>query len=108
MPIANSQVDMYQPQNNIMHIKTKDNQLATNHQLGTNMFKSIMDLKMEVKLGKLLQLCPHLRRLLEISIARIKRRKVADVYRFTTSKVKDFDKAMHVVQVRIGKFEVYY
>jgi hypothetical protein len=31
-----------------------------------------MDLKIEVKLGKLLNICPQLRKMLEISLAKIK------------------------------------
>jgi hypothetical protein len=61
---------------------------------------------MEVKLRKLLQLCPQLRRLLEISLARIKGKGVANVCKVTTVKVEDFDEAMHVVQVKIGKLGV--
>ncbi len=56
------QIDMYQPKNNMMHIKitNEDDQVSINHQLGTEWSETIMDLKMEVKLGKLLQLCPQL------------------------------------------------
>jgi hypothetical protein len=43
-----------------MHTKivVEDINLSTDHQLGTDLSEAIMDLKMEVKLGKLLQLCP--------------------------------------------------
>jgi hypothetical protein len=41
-----------------------------------------------------------------MSIARIKGIEVMDVCRVTMSKAKDFDEAMHVVQVRIGKLGV--
>ncbi len=58
---------------------------------------------MEVKLGKLLQLCPQLRKLLEIYLAKIKGKEVVDVCRVTTLKVEDFDKPTLVVQVGIRK-----
>lgn len=103
MPIVNSQVNTYQPQNNIMHIKTTNNQLATSHPLGTNFLKSIMDLKNGGHAWKIITIMSTLRRLLEISISRIKGKEVVDVCRFAMSKVKDFDETMHVVQVRIGK-----
>ncbi len=62
------------------------------------MFKTIVDFKMEVKLRKLIHLCPQLRRLLEISLARIKGRGVADVCKVTMAKVENFEEGMHVVQ----------
>jgi hypothetical protein len=68
--------------------------------------KEIMDLKMEVKLGKLLQLCPQLYKLLEIFLAKIKGKEVVDVCKITISKAEDFNKATHVIQVRVGKLGV--
>jgi hypothetical protein len=41
--------------------------------------------------------------LLEIFLAKIKGREVVHVCKVTISKVEDFDKAMHVVQVRVRK-----
>jgi hypothetical protein len=40
---------------------------------------------------------------LEIFLAKIKGREVVDVCKVTISKVEDFDKAIHVVQVRVRK-----
>jgi hypothetical protein len=43
---------------------------------------------------------------LEIFLAKIKGREVVDVCKVTISKAKDFNKAMHVVQVGVGKLGV--
>ncbi len=43
--------------------------------------------------------------MVEKSLIKIKKDQVADVCKVTT-KVKDFDEAMLVVQVQVGKFEV--
>jgi len=62
MPTVTPQTGMYKPKSNMMHTKiaNEHDQVSTNHQLGTKWSKTIMDLKMEVKLRKLLQLCPQL------------------------------------------------
>jgi hypothetical protein len=62
MPTITPQTGMYQPKSNMMHTKitNEDGQVSINHQLGTEWSETTMDLKMEVKLGKLLQLCPQL------------------------------------------------
>ncbi len=44
--------------------------------------------------------------LLEILLARMKGREVIDVCKVTTAKVEDFDEAMPIVQIRIGKLGV--
>jgi hypothetical protein len=62
MPAITPQTGTYKPKNNMMHINitNEDDQVSTNHQLGIEWSKTNMDLKMEVKLRKLLQLCPQL------------------------------------------------
>lgn len=108
MPAITPQTGMYKPKSNMMHtnITNKDDKVSTNHQLGIEWSETIMDFKMEVKLRKLLQLCPQLWKLLEIFLAKIKGKEVVDVYRVTTSKVEDFDKPMFVVQEGVRKLGV--
>jgi hypothetical protein len=64
-----------------------------------------MNLKLEVKLGQLMIICPQLRGMVEKSLVNMKEDEVADVCKVIT-KVEDFDEVMLVVQVRVGKFEI--
>ncbi len=58
-----------------------------------------------MKLGQLMKICLQLMGMVEKSLIKMKKDQVADVCKVTT-KVKDFDEAMLVVQVQVGKFEV--
>jgi len=62
-----------------------------------------VDLKIEVKLGKLLNICHQVRNMLEISIFKIKGQGIVDVYKVTTAKINDFDEAMLIIQIQIGR-----
>jgi hypothetical protein len=67
--------------------------------------KVIMNLKLELKLGQLMRICPQLRGMVEKSLVKMKEDQVADVCKIIT-KVEDFDEVMLIVQVWVGKFEV--
>jgi hypothetical protein len=83
--------------------KVEDNNLLeTNDQL----LEMMMTLKLEVKLGQLLRICPHLMKMMEKSLTKIKTNQVMNVCKVSPVKVKDFDEAIPVVQVRVGKFEI--
>jgi hypothetical protein len=58
---------------------------------------TIMDLKIEV--GKLLNICPQLRKMMEISLIKIKRQGIVDICKVNIAKVDDLDVAMLVIQV---------
>jgi hypothetical protein len=62
--------------------------------------KVIMNLKLEVKLGQLMRICPQLRGMVEKSSIKMKEDQVVDDCKVAT-KVKDFDQAMPIVQVRV-------
>jgi len=49
--------------------------------------------------------CPQLRGMVEKSLMKLKENQFVDVCKIIT-KVEDFDEAMSVVQVQVGKFEV--
>ncbi len=67
----------------------------------------MMNLKLEVKLGKLPKICPQLRLIMEKYLLKMKEPQVTDVCKVTIMKIKDFDETMLVVQVRVGKFGVW-
>jgi hypothetical protein len=54
----------------------------------------IMILKLEVKLGQLMKICPQLRGMVEKSLIKMKEDQVADVCKEIT-KVEDFDEVRH-------------
>jgi hypothetical protein len=58
-----------------------------------------MDLKIEVKLRKLLQIFPQMKRLLENYLAKMKFRNIINPCKVATTKEKDFDENMLVVQI---------
>ncbi len=64
-----------------------------------------MNSKLEVKLGQLMKICPQLKGMVERSLIKMKEDQVVDVCKIRT-KVEDFDGAMLVVRVQMGKFEV--
>jgi hypothetical protein len=59
-----------------------------------------------MKLGKLLEICPHLREMMTKSLLKMEEAQIVDVCKITATKIEDFDEAMLVVQVRVGKFGV--
>jgi hypothetical protein len=67
--------------------------------------KVIMNSKLDVKLGQLMRICPQLRGMVEKSLIKMKVNQVVNVCKVTT-KVENFDEAMSIVQVRVGKFEI--
>jgi hypothetical protein len=64
-----------------------------------------MNLKLEVKLGQLVRICPRLKGMLEKSLIKMKLNHVVDVCKITT-KVEDFDEVMPIIQIWVGKFVV--
>jgi hypothetical protein len=66
----------------------------------------MMTLKLEVKLGQLLRICPQLMKMMEKSLMKMKTNQVTNVCKVNTVKVEDFDEAIPIVQVRVGKFEI--
>jgi hypothetical protein len=67
--------------------------------------EAIINLKLEVKLGQLMKICPRLKGMVEKSLIKMREDQVVDVCKVTT-KVEDFDEAMSIVQVQVGKFEI--
>jgi hypothetical protein len=61
--------------------------------------KMMMTLKLGVKLGQLLRICPQLMKMMEKSLMKMKPNQVMDVCKVNTVKAKDFDEAIPVVQV---------
>ncbi len=59
----------------------------------------MMTLKLEVKLGQLLRICPQLMKMMEKSLMKMKTNQVIDVCKVNIVKVEDFDEAISVVQV---------
>ncbi len=66
----------------------------------------MMHSKIEVKLGQLLKICPKLREMMTKSLLNMGETQIVDVYKVTTTTVEDFDEAIPIVQVHIGKFRV--
>ncbi len=66
----------------------------------------MMHSKIEVKLGQLLKICPKLREMMTKSLLKMGETQIVDVYKVTTTTVEDFDEAIPIVQVHIGKFRV--
>jgi hypothetical protein len=63
-----------------------------------------MNLKLEVKLGQLLRICPQLK--LKKYLLKMKEPQMTDVCKLTTMKFFFFDEIMLIVQVQVGKFGV--
>ncbi len=66
----------------------------------------MMHSKIEVKLGQLLKICPKLREMMTKSLLKMGETQIVDVYKVTTTTIEDFDEAIPIVQVHIGKFRV--
>jgi hypothetical protein len=81
------------------------NGYGVNTNLVTKTTKVIMNLKLNMKLGQLMRICPQLRGMVEKSLIKMIVNQVVNVCKVTT-KVEDFDEAMSIVQVRVGKFEI--
>jgi len=54
----------------------------------------MMNSKIEVKLGQLLEICPQLRKMMIKSLLKIGEAQIADVCKVTSTKVEDFDEAI--------------
>jgi N-acetylmuramic acid 6-phosphate (MurNAc-6-P) etherase len=63
-------------------------------------------LKLKVKLGQLFGNFPHLMKVMEKSLMKIKTNQVMDACKISIIKAEDFDEAILVVQVRVGKFKI--
>ncbi len=83
--------------------KVEDNSLLKGDGV---LLEMTMILKLEVKLGQLFFLNPQLMKMIEKSLMKMKKNQVIDVCKVSQLKVEDFDEAMPIVQVQIGKFEV--
>jgi hypothetical protein len=85
-------------------VANRNGMLETSNGYGVNTnsiakaIKVIIILKLEVKLGQLMRICPQLRGMMEKSSIKMKEDQVVDVCKIAT-KVKDFDEVMPVVQV---------
>jgi hypothetical protein len=66
----------------------------------------VMNSKIEMKLGPLLEICPQLRKLMIKSLLKMEEIHIANVCKVIATKIEDFDKAILIVQVRVGKFGV--
>jgi hypothetical protein len=56
--------------------------------------KFVMNLKIDVKLGQLLELCFQLREMLTKSLLKMEEAQIVDVYKVATTKMEDFDEAI--------------
>jgi hypothetical protein len=63
-------------------------------------------MKMEVKLGQLIKICPQLRKIFTKFFLRMEEEHLPDVCRVGTHHKNDFDEVMPVVQVSIGNCEI--
>jgi hypothetical protein len=59
-----------------------------------------MNSKIEVKLIQLLDICPQLKKIMT------KEDHIVNVCKIIATKIKDFDEAILIVQVRVGKFGI--
>ncbi len=82
--------------------KVEDNNLLKGDDV---LLEMMMILKLEVKLGQLFRICPQLMKMVEKFLMKMKTNQVTNVCKVNTLKAEDFDEAIPVVQVRVGKFE---
>ncbi len=66
----------------------------------------MMNSKIEMKLGQLLEICPQLREMMTKSLFKMWEAQIVYLYKVTSIKVEGFGEAILVVQVHIGKFKV--
>jgi hypothetical protein len=83
--------------------KVDDNSLLEGDDV---LLEMMMTLKLQIKLGQLLKICPQLMKMMEKSLMKMKTNQVMDVCKVNTIKVEDFDEAILVVQVQVGNFDV--
>jgi len=65
-----------------------------------------MNSKIEMKLGQLLEICPQLRKMMTISLLKMEEVLIFNVCIVITTKIEDFDEAILVVQIHVGKFGI--
>ncbi len=61
------------------------------------LLEMMMTLKLEVKLGQLIRICPQLMKMMEKSLMKMKTNQVTNVCNVNIVKVEDFDEAIPVV-----------
>jgi FtsZ-interacting cell division protein YlmF len=66
----------------------------------------MMNSKIEMKLGQSLEICFQLKEMMTKSLLNMGEAQIADVYKIIVIQVEDFDEAIPVVQVHIGKFKM--
>jgi hypothetical protein len=66
----------------------------------------MMNSNIELKLGQLLDNCPQLRKMMTKSLLKMEEAHIANVCKVTTTKIKDFDETILVIQVRVRKFGI--
>jgi hypothetical protein len=74
--------------------KVEDNNLLEGDDL---LLEMMMTLKLEIKLGQFIRICPQLMKMMEKSLMRMKTNQVIDVCNVNIVKVEDFDEAIPVV-----------
>jgi hypothetical protein len=65
-----------------------------------------MNSKIEMKLGQLLEICHQLKKMMTISLLKMEEVLIANICKVTTTEIKDFDEAILVVQIHVGKFGI--
>jgi len=68
--------------------------------------KFVMNSKIEVKLGQLLEICPQLKEIMTKSLLKMEEAQIANVCKVIATKIKDFDEAILIVQIHVGKFGI--
>jgi hypothetical protein len=63
-------------------------------------------MKIEVKLGELIKICPQLQKILTKFFLRMQKERVADVCKVGTQHKNDFDEVMPIVQISIANYEI--
>jgi len=66
----------------------------------------IFNMKMEVKLGKLIKICPQLQKVLTKFFLKMQEEHVSNVCRVGTHHKNDFNEVMPIVQIFIGNCEI--
>ncbi len=84
----------------------KENLIILERKLEKMFNDQFLNVKMEVKLGQLIKICPQLRKILAKFFLRMQEEHVPNVCRIGTHHKNDFDKVMPVVQVCIGNYEI--
>jgi len=66
----------------------------------------VMNSNIEVKLGQLLDIFPQLREIMTKSLLKMEEAHIANVCKVIATKIEDFDEAILIVQIRVGKFGI--